>query len=347
MKISLFPPQAIYESGQRDNNEDAIYPTANDIKLAKTTRLFLVCDGVGGLEKGEVASQIACEVIADYLKDRSTIKENVINQAVDLTRYKFNQYIQNNPDANGMATTLSLLAFHEEGVTLAHMGDTRIYQIRNGKVIFKTIDHSFVSGLVKKKIISPEEANQHPKRNVITNAIMATQYNKAEINYLSNIQEDDYFFMCTDGILESISENDLLQILGDDNLTNLQKRDQIKVRCEKNSRDNFSAYIVQIQTVNDVYGKFLFSVWSNQRTLFLGALGIIAFNLIVFLFFFNRKQPNSSVEEALDMLNTININEIDVPHLDNSNLNHSDTLSVEYTTDSTSIDSSNVDSLSQ
>jgi len=152
MQTTINSPFALNEIGSRSNNEDTIYP--NKKQATKEDTLFLVCDGVGGSEKGEIASQLVCEGFAFYfdLKPESEfeqINEDYIKGALEYSQDKIDEYLAENPNSKGMGTTLTLLSFHSQGATIAHVGDSRVYQIRNGEIIFKTSDHSFVNELVK------------------------------------------------------------------------------------------------------------------------------------------------------------------------------------------------------
>ncbi|MBN1200180.1 MAG: serine/threonine-protein phosphatase [Bacteroidales bacterium] len=251
MAITIIKPNGLSEKGKRENNEDAIYPatsaaTAND-------RLFMVCDGIGGAEKGEIASDLTIKTIAGYFQanQRKAIDESFIQNAVRHTQVQFDQYLVKNPHAKGMGTTLTLCCFSGNKAIIAHIGDSRVYHIRNGEIRFQTEDHSLVNSLVKNNIITPEEALTHPKRNVITRAIQGDSVSKAipDITILDDLQPGDYFFLCSDGISEAISNATLCEILGS-NLSNEGKTEEISNRCKEHSRDNYSAYLIQIDQVS-------------------------------------------------------------------------------------------------
>ena len=172
MKIHLHPPLCFHEAGQRENNEDSIYPPIGIPAGKGAHPLFLVCDGVGGRAQGEEASQIVCEVLSARLKHLPVVRQEHIDQAILLAEGAIDTYTKEHVEAKGMATTLTLLSIHQEGATIAHLGDSRVYQFRNQSIVFKTKDHSFVNELVEKNIISEAESRHHPQRNVVTKAIM-------------------------------------------------------------------------------------------------------------------------------------------------------------------------------
>lgn len=254
MNITIGKPWAVCEKGGRQNNEDSIYPLPE--RINSNQKLFLVCDGVGGSEKGEIASSLACEsfqtFFSTFLDKEPT--EDFIDRAVGYTEARFDDYVKSHPEAKGMATTLTMLAVGTAGITLAHIGDSRIYQFRKGKILFCTEDHSLVNSWVKLGKITQEEALTHPQRNVIIRAIQgSTHPTEADVALLKDIQAGDYFFMCTDGVLERLDDESLSQIF--DVYNNPEDiKDVIMASCCGKTRDNFSFYILPVQNVGESIG---------------------------------------------------------------------------------------------
>ena len=252
MNITLQKPFSISEIGKRFNNEDSIYPSNELVGI--NNRLFLVCDGVGGSNKGEIASSIACDSIQTYfrtyLDPESEFNQQFIEKSIRYTEIQFDEYIKKNPSAKGMATTLCLIYFATEGVYLTHAGDSRIYQFRNGQIVFKTEDHSLVNSMIKTGRISPDDAEKHPQKNVIYRAIQGTN-TPVEIDVLkiTDVLPGDEFLMCTDGVTEVWSDDDLCAIFSS-NLSSEEKINNIKNKCRVSARDNYSAYLIPIQEVN-------------------------------------------------------------------------------------------------
>ena len=110
MNITICKPWAVCEKGGRQNNEASIYPLPE--RVNSNQKLFLVCDGVGGSEKGEIASSLACEsfqtFFSTFLEDEPT--EEFVNKAVGYTEVRFDDYVKNHPEAKGMATTLTMVS---------------------------------------------------------------------------------------------------------------------------------------------------------------------------------------------------------------------------------------------
>ena len=251
MNITLGKPLAISEKGRRQNNEDYVYPLSELVNANQ--KLFIVCDGVGGAQKGEIASVLACESIRTFFS--TFIEEDpshtLINKAVQYTETRFDEYVAIHPEAHGMATTMTLLYIGESGVTVAHVGDSRIYQFRDGNLIFKTEDHSLVNEWVKQGMITSEEAFRHPRKNIITRAIHGTSQSfEADVIHLTDIQSGDYFFMCTDGVTDCIMDTALSQIFEESKTTDAIKNTIIE-KCSSESRDNYSFYIIPIQNIQN------------------------------------------------------------------------------------------------
>ena len=153
-----------------------------------------------------------------------------------------------------MATTLTMTFVGTTGITLAHVGDSRIYHFRKGEILFQTEDHSLVNSLVKLGKITHEEVTHHPQRNVIIRAIQGTDHpTEADVVLLDDIKAGDFLFMCSDGVLERLNNDELSDIFkhlgGPEEIKNA-----IMSACSGKTRDNFSFYIIPIQNVFDSAG---------------------------------------------------------------------------------------------
>jgi protein phosphatase len=253
--IILDRPFAATEKGRRKNNEDFIYPLSEIVNSGQ--RLFMVCDGVGGAEKGEVASALACDSFQTFFNtfhDGGDPSEEFINKAVHYTESRFDEYVALHPDAKGMATTVTLLYVGDSRITIAHIGDSRIYQFRDGRAIYETDDHSLVNSWVKLGIITKEDAAVHPKRNIITKALMGADSSvNADVALITDIREGDVFFMCTDGVTECFSDEDYKNTFAQGKSAESIK-DEIIEYCSEKSNDNFSFYIIPIQGIQKMTG---------------------------------------------------------------------------------------------
>lgn len=249
MKLK-FDVAYIHQVGKRERNEDSIFPN-NEID-SSLDNLFLVCDGVGGHAKGEIASDLVCSQMNTFfsINGIDVSDRNVIDDAVRFVETKFDSYIANNLGSAGMASTLTLLHLHKGGATVAHIGDLRVYQFRNGEIVFKTKDHSLLQSLLDAGELTPEQAKDFPHKNQITRALQGASVRKvrADVSLLTDVQAGDIFMLCSDGILEAFEDDDMLKELfkefSDSVDTIASKIAQV---CNEVSRDNFSAYFVQIE----------------------------------------------------------------------------------------------------
>lgn len=253
--IKIKQPYSFSEIGKKNNQEDYLFPkTADD-----STRVFILCDGMGGHARGEVASQTVADALGDYLT-----KEKA--EGVEVDRGVFNQGLEKAYDAldaidKGEAkkpgTTMTCLSINDDGCFLAHIGDSRIYQVRPSNfnpeqgdygILFQTQDHSLVNDLLRAGEITEEEAVNYPQKNVITRAMqpMLDRRYRADIAEISDVKGGDYFFMCCDGILEQLTNERLGAILAED-ISDEEKINAIKNLCEGNTRDNFTCWLIPVE----------------------------------------------------------------------------------------------------
>lgn len=254
MKITIKCPQVIQELGNRSNQEDSVYPKLNEATLED--RVFVLCDGMGGHENGEVASQLVCDVLPAYIKahwDGGQFSDGLFQDALDEVYNRINDY--QSDSLRRMGTTMTFLCIHKGGITMAHIGDSRIYHIRPSEhhIMYKSRDHSLAYDMFQAGEISYEDLTTH-KKNVITRAVMPGQDTpfKADIAHAADVKPGDYFMLCSDGMLEQMTDEELTDLLSAD-WSNEQKREQLKERTKEN-KDNHSAVIIQISDVEAEMG---------------------------------------------------------------------------------------------
>lgn len=242
---------SFHQLGERDNQEDSRYPDAD--KPCNETAAFVVCDGVGGCDKGEVASSTVCKRIGELLMTH----KNTDKFDDDDCKYVLSQAYHaldaaSDPSNQGMGTTLTLLIFHANGVLAAHIGDSRIYQIRPGEgIIYRSEDHSLVNALLRSGNISPDDIMDHPNGNIITRCMGANdgvrEKDDATVLNLKDIATGDYFLLCTDGVSGQIDEDELLELYFSDK-SDEEKYQYLAEKC-KNSSDNNTAIQIHIGLV--------------------------------------------------------------------------------------------------
>ena len=252
MKIEITQPYGFSFTGMKSNNEDTIYPNLE--KASNGDSLFLVCDGVGGRDKGEVASATLSAALSESIQGGFTEPFSQADFEIALAEaYNRINKLEDSQVVLKMGSTLTLLKFHDGGVMIAHIGDSRVYHIRPSSsqpLLFRTEDHSLVATLVKAGMITEEEAAVHPKRNVIHRAVQPNQDEpaKADIYETVDLQPRDYFFLCSDGVLENLTD-DLLVSLLQKKITDKDKIAKIERICEGKTNDNYSAWLVQVKSI--------------------------------------------------------------------------------------------------
>lgn len=245
-------PQGFNMLGQRGNQEDALFPSLDEVTSAR--RVFMVCDGMGGHEYGEVASRCVAETIGTLASAVGECTVEVMRQTFEDAldeAYRRLDALDADGDGRGrtMGTTLTFLAFCTDGVLVAHIGDSRVYQFRRGQgVVFRTRDHSLVEDLIAAGELTPDEARTHPRRNIITRAVQPHQESPARATFrvLTDVRRGDLFLLCSDGVTEQLEDAALAEILLDD--ASLEQRMQTLVEeCQRReTRDNHTGYLLEV-----------------------------------------------------------------------------------------------------
>ena len=249
MKIEIYPPQTIHEIGQRPNQEDSVFP----LLATEKDRMFILCDGMGGHEKGEVASQTVCDSMSCFINENMKgcyLSDELFHNAVTEACKNLDKIGDNS--IRKMGTTMAFVYLHEKGAFMAHIGDSRIYHIRSSgdKILYKSRDHSLVYDLFMAGEITQEEMRTYSRKNVITRALMPQLEEKPQIDitHTTDILQGDYFYLCSDGMLEHMDDEELVKILTDEDMSDEGKKEVLIKETSGNS-DNHSAILIHIADV--------------------------------------------------------------------------------------------------
>lgn len=251
MEILLKQPYSFYQLGRRANQEDARFPNEDAPQNYKPA--FVVCDGVGGQDKGEVASRVIARTIGEEMQKVDLTVPFTANDFENVVSKAYRKFEKNLAEyGDQMATTMTFACFHGAGVLVAHIGDSRIYHIRPGAgILYQSDDHSLVNALVHSGNLTPEEAENHPQSNIITRCIGKISSNgegpTIDTYQISDIEPNDYFFLCTDGVTHCIGDQQLVSILSQPD-TDSEKIKLLSSICERSS-DNNTAYLIGIEDV--------------------------------------------------------------------------------------------------
>lgn len=198
--------------GGRKENQDSY-----DWKDTNLGYLVTVCDGMGGGPGGKTASTIAVREIVSAISESSKEEEeipNIIIKAIRRANMAIIEAGNNNPSLKGMGSTATVLLITEESAHIAHVGDSRVYQLRGGKKIFRTFDHSMVFEMVAQGVITEEQARLSAQSNIITRALGVKPDVEVDVKELP-FQKGDRFVLCSDGIHGSMPEEEFIKMVSD------------------------------------------------------------------------------------------------------------------------------------
>jgi protein phosphatase len=183
----------------------------NEDSFVVAPPLFAVADGMGGAQAGEVASKLAAAALEDTDLGSAGGEERVVALIQEANRRVYERS-NADPSASGMGTTITAALVEGTRVTFGHVGDSRAYLLRDGVLEQLTEDHSLVNELMKSGKLSPEEAETHPQRSVITRAL-GTDPDVDVDTFVIDAQEGDLFLICSDGLTTMVGDEDILDLL--------------------------------------------------------------------------------------------------------------------------------------
>ena len=237
----------LHEIGSKKNQEDYLWPVPGT--ASAEDRIFIVCDGVGGSDSGEVASRIVAESVGTSLlrTPPGEVRLELVDALLEDARRKLVEYGVAKGLGSDMATTFTLLELVGDRAFIAWVGDSRVYHLRGNAVLFRTDDHSLVHSLIKSGELSEEEAHNHPQKNLLLKAVRADDTEPAaDGHWVEDIRDGDYFMLCTDGLLENITEPDLLFLLRQNDEGTIDIVKGFQQFCFEKTRDNYSMYLIKV-----------------------------------------------------------------------------------------------------
>jgi PPM family protein phosphatase len=233
----------------RLNNEDAHgqFVPETTAEVEERGVVFVVADGMGGHRGGEIASRIAVRtILAFYTADSGTDRAIALTRAFHEANQTIIQEAVSDSTLFGMGTTCTALALHQGRAYFAHVGDSRCYLVRRGKILQVTNDHSIVGEMVRSGILSDEDARTHPKRNVITRSLGAQPDVMAETPESIELEVGDTFLLCSDGLTGYLSDIDLSVVLATHAPEEACKI-LVRMANEQGGRDNITVQVITIR----------------------------------------------------------------------------------------------------
>lgn len=224
----------------RAHNEDTCFSQGGD-----EISLGVVCDGMGGANAGEVASRMALDAFIQVIQEGNAPPKELMRQALDRANRTVFCYGWEHPDCCGMGTTLVAALLLGQDSYILNVGDSRAYSIRAQEIHQITRDHSLVEELLRAGQITPEQAKNHPRKNIITRAL-GTDHHVAGDLYLHKVVPGEFLLLCSDGLSNELQDSELQAlVLGGPPEEGCQRL--IDAALARGARDNVTAVLIYMQ----------------------------------------------------------------------------------------------------
>ena len=235
----------------RKNNEDYCGGEIIDTNWG-SIGIFAIADGMGGHKKGEIASKLAVDNIISFFKDNliqnSNIKidyiDDIIKQAYNNVNLIIHDKSISDNSCEGMGTTLTTAIIYKDSLYVANVGDSRCYLLKENNFIQVTTDHSIVQELIEAKIITEEEAKDHPRRNHITRAIGTDELVIVDI-FKHKINVGDKILLATDGLVGFVDDKIIKDIINKSDDISRLTQNLIDIANDKSGKDNVSVILIE------------------------------------------------------------------------------------------------------
>jgi len=242
-------------SGQTDigcvrlNNEDSFgyWEPEEDEKFARKGRLAIVADGMGGYEGGQEASRLAVDTMVEKYRDfDGNDPQQALIEGLQAAHEEIRDYGMHHPELQGMGTTCTAAAIVADALHYVHVGDTRLYLIRDGEITQVTRDHSYVGRLVEAGMLTREEAERHPQRNILTAAVgTAPELIMDSPGRPEPLRPNDVILICTDGLWGQVQDQEILEAVKKQNAEGAG-RDLIELARQRGGPDNITVNILRL-----------------------------------------------------------------------------------------------------
>ncbi len=214
--------------------------------------LLIVCDGMGGHKGGETASRLAVDSIKNHFEnvnDDSDVKKELQN-ALAAANNKLVETARRDSTLEGMGSTAVILLFKNDLAYTANLGDSRIYLVRDEKIKQLTTDHSLVQQMIDSDVLTPQEAENHPKKNVITKSLGREGAVEPDISEQIELLKNDKFILCTDGLTNYVKDEEIFSIASNNPVQQAAGK-LVDLANEKGGNDNITVQIAEVKTSID------------------------------------------------------------------------------------------------
>ncbi len=229
----------------RDMNQDYYYIS----EPLSDVQLYILADGMGGCNGGEIASKLATMYAKNYIennfkqtpKDRDSLIQ-LVGSSMEYANMLVYEKAKENKELEGMGTTLEICLIHNNKAYIGHIGDSRIYRIRKDFIRKLTQDHSYVQKLVKDGTITKEEAENHPKKNMLMKALGCNAFVEPDVT-VKGFLKDDILLISSDGLTNMVNQNDLLTIVKDN--IELAPNKLVEMANNNGGYDNITVIVIK------------------------------------------------------------------------------------------------------
>jgi protein phosphatase len=238
---------------QREINEDQIFLHRPDdpALLKKKGLLVMVADGMGGHSAGEVASGMAVEIVDRVYFDDANDPASALKSALQEANFEIHKASLGQEGLRGMGTTCTALVLQNGSAIAAHVGDSRLYLVRGGQIYLMTEDHSEVMEMVKRGLISLEEARHHPDKNVILRAIGShPEVQVSTWDYPFPTRGGDRFLLCSDGLYDLVEDDEIKRVV-DQAEPEAACESLVALAKERGGHDNISVAVVSLVPLSE------------------------------------------------------------------------------------------------
>jgi len=233
----------------RQNNEDSFgyWEPEDDQQFLRKGRLAVVADGMGGYEGGQEASRLAVETLVEVYRDYGgDDPQAALVEALQTAHEQIREYSFAHPELRGMGTTCTAAAIVQDALYYVHVGDTRLYLIRDGQITRVTRDHSYVGRLVESGMISPEEAEHHPQRNILTAALGTNpDLIMDSPGQPEPLRPEDVLLICSDGLWGQVRDSEILDAVENKSAEQTGRR-LIELARERGGPDNITVEVLRL-----------------------------------------------------------------------------------------------------
>ena len=228
---------------KRKMNQDYVY--SSEQPVGHLPNLFLVADGMGGHNAGEYASKVTVETIVETIADSAEKDPSrAFGEAIQKANAKVRKLASVSPLLAGMGTTVVAATCEGERLTVANVGDSRLYVVNRSEIRQVTRDHSWVEEMVRRGGITREDARNHPDKNIITRAVGVDDTVKPDF-FTMRLEEGDMVLMCTDGLTNMLEDGEIRMILNGARDIVEKAEELVEAANENGGRDNISVILIE------------------------------------------------------------------------------------------------------